>query len=246
MPTFGPRFPTRLTAGRFQLLRAGLRIVLWASWSLALMSGDDPDKCQCVFCAFHRELLSIASMFGHAADQQRYRFRFNIVQILFLQLAARNILHPTRAIRKDFHSVPTTARLQGIATTLESLRKRAKREFQRSEGLAAYDDLRAVWTDYLDCLRQKLSGRLPWFLREPKVLRTPRFGTLVIDGLIRSVTPKLQDFFSELPDQAKLRSITRLFLRYIRRGRINLWIRDCVRTPDDVAPQLAAFIHKRM
>ena len=241
MPTCGPSFPIRVTDGQLQSLNAGLKSALWATLSQRAMSPEGLGPCVCAFCQFSDALVALAHSLRELDGQQRYRLRLNLVQILICQLALRNSANPPRAVRCEFDCDHSNARTKQLAAKLENLRKCAKRGYQQLFGLAAYTELRATWCSYLDCLRQKLSGRPLWFLRRHKP-QAPRLETIVIDSLIGSVTPKLRELQSELPDSAQPRKLTRLFLRYIRRGRIDVSLRDCLCRPDVVAAELAPFI----
>ena len=245
MPALGSSLSIRFTAPQLQLLLTGLNQVLWSSHSQLAITNDNPETCGCTFCHFHTELLQLRNLVANARDLRRYRFRLNIFQILLCQLTLRNVAHPTKALRAEFDRIPNSARHRKLWSKLENLRRRARRQFLKDHGNAGYDEFAASWRDYLDCLRQKLSGRLPKCLR-PRKRGTPRWETLLIDSLQQAVIWEFERTGFHPPPLKSLRHFTRLFLRYIRRGRIPLWIRDCARDPDGVAPELTSFVRTRI
>ncbi len=245
MPPSLPVLRIRFTAAQHHGVLAGLAPVVWASCIGLINSGDDPETCTCLFCGLHNELLHLTDALGPGRGQGRYRTRLNIVQILLSQVAARNAGNPSNIVRKRFDNLPLAGRHKNLAIKLENLRRRAKRRYQQLYGAAAYEQLRTTWQGYLDSLRQSLSGRPPWFFRRRNKRSLLPFNTLLIDGLIKSVLPRLQQLQHGLPPTAEIRRLTRLFLRYIRRDRLNVSIRDCIRPSDTVAAKLADFIMKR-
>ena len=246
MPASGPLLSNRFTAAQVSALRAGLAAVLWASFTRQINSGDNPETCGCAFCGFHRELLNLSEGLDCECGQDTYRIQTNLVQIMLCQVAARNASNPSRIVRKRFTNLPLAGRHKSLANKLENLRRRAKRRYQQLYGADAYEQLRITWRDYLDSLRRDLSGRQPWFLRRRGKRSLPPFHKLVINRLVESVTPRLERLQNRLPPAAEVRRLTRLFLRYIRRGRMKLSIMDCAHNPNAIAPQLAAFIRKRV
>jgi hypothetical protein len=245
MPDFGCSFPIRFSAGQLHVLRTGLRPILWASHSQLARVGDDPDTCTCSFCGFHNELMALAKSVLGANDQRRFRCRLTIVQIYICQLAVRNVFNPTRILRAVFDPATVAGKGKKLSLKLENLRKRAKRQVQQVHGCGCYNAFSSSWRDYLDCLRQKLSGRLPRCLRHGK-RAAPRLATMLVDQLMASVTREFQKTCFQPPAPEALRHSVRLFLRNIRRGRIDLRIQDCIHRSDVVAPDLAAFVKKRL
>lgn len=240
----GPVFPLRVTRGELQGLLEGLKPVLLASLSELANVGDDATSCPCMCCQFHNGLLDVYRAFRARPSQQaRCRFRLNMVQLLFCQLAMRNVMRPTRALRARF----TFRAHRGAKKTcakLEALRKQAKRQYQEVYGARSYHELTSTWHLYLDCLRMRLSGRLPRALRGWK-RPFPSSRMLFIDALVKSVIRELSRTGAEIPPPEELRRLVRMFLRYIRRGRMNLSISDCFRSTDAVAPEVADFVKNR-
>ena len=161
------------------------------------------------------------------------------------QLAVRNVSHPTRVLRRAFTSFPSARRNLALADKLENLRKRAKRFYLQKYGPESYVRLRSIWSAYLECLRHSLSARRPWYLKKGKS-GIPRYETALVDALVGAVTPLLAGSQGKPPAPERIRKLTRLFLRYVRRGRLNLSIRDCIRDRKTVASRLAKFILTRL
>jgi hypothetical protein len=166
MLPFGDALSIRLTGHQLEIEKAGLRVAVCASWSKRMMSPcSNAETCQCTLCRFHFALVDLVKQLNSVECAKRHRLRLNLVQILTCQLALRNVAHPTRIIRRHFGISPTRGRHQQLAAKLENLRKRAKRQYQRTYIAEAYTELRKGWHEYLDCLRQALSGRPRWSLR---------------------------------------------------------------------------------
>ena len=241
----GDQSSIRLTARQLRLLAIGIRPIIWASGSKLLQLGHDPRSCSCIFCQLHTELIGLAGSIQCDQGNHRRRFRWNILQILLCQLAVRNVSHPTRVLRRAFTSFPSTRRNLALAAKLENARKCAKRMYQRKYGPESYVRFRSIWTAYLECLRHWLSARRPWHLRKGKS-GIPRHETVLVDALVGAVTPLLAGCHAEPPAPEQIRKLARLFLRYVRRGRLNLSIRDCISDQTTVASRLADFMLTRL
>lgn len=244
MLSSGPALLLRPAAAQLQLLKTGFPPVLWASLSKRAMSPEGFDPCECPFCGFTDQIVSLAHRLAELQPQQRPRLHPNLIQIVACQLALRTAENPPRAIRDEFGLTPSKVRHKQFAIKLENLRKRSKRKFQSAFGAETYRSFQKDWAAYLDCLREKLSGRWPRCLRQRK-RTTPRANTLLIDGLVRSVMPHLRRR-KKSRDHHEIRRLVRLFLRYIRLGRLNINIHDCHRALHVVTPQLAVFIQRRL
>jgi hypothetical protein len=141
-------------------------------------------------------------------------------------------------LKKKYTSIENRV-ASGVIDSLERELKRARRAFAADVGESAYKALRDRWFANLRWIRMHLAYFRPTRIRT----QLRRSQKMVIDFCCERATRGLIRRNLEPPQD--LRRLVRLAVRYIRRGRIQLFIQQLTNNPPFAAEFLANFIEAR-
>jgi hypothetical protein len=175
------------------------------------------------------------------ARGKRIRLQLNFVQLSVCILAVR--------IRKDYErlrlkrkiSIEQKRAIKRVVSALERELKRARRAYAAEMGEDAYKQMRAAWLEHLRWIRMQLVYFRPWRVKTQQ----RRVHKMIVDYGYERARAGLFARDLQPPEDRDLRRLVRLALRYIRRGRIRLFIQNVMNNPRFAAEFFANFIEDR-
>lgn len=126
---------------------------------------------------------------------------------------------------------------------LENMRKRANRAEIRRSGRDAYAHEARSWNEFVRWLRVAF---LDCRCKRKRRLKPMRHRRAIIGQLTQWTREELIDRGEPLPPEPELRRLVRLFLRYVRRGRMRCDVRDLMGDKAFAAMRVASFVQTRV
>jgi hypothetical protein len=171
--------------------------------------------------------------------KKRARLTLGIVELSACILSVRVGRDFERIVLRKKYTVKENRIAAAVINSLERELKRARRAFAAEAGESAYKALRVRWFANLRWIRMHLA-----YFRPTRVRTQPRqLQKMVVDEACELARAGLAQRNLEPPQD--LRRLVRLALRYIRRGRILVNIRNFLRNPPFAEWFLADFIEER-
>lgn len=131
--------------------------------------------------------------------------------------------------------------MKRVISSLERELKRARRTYAADMGEDAYKQMRAAWLEHLRWIRMHLV-----YFRRLRVNTQPRkVHKMIVDYGYERARSGLFARDLQPPEDRDLRRLVRLALRYIRRGRIRLFMQNLLNNETFAARFFADFIEDR-
>jgi hypothetical protein len=169
------------------------------------------------------------------------RLQLNFVQLSACILAVR--------IGKDYERLRLKRKIllerkqvmKRVIASLERELKRARRAYAAEMGEDSYKQIRKMWLEHLRWIRMNLV----YFRRLRLKTQQRRVHKMIVDYGYERARAGLFARDLQPPEDRDLRRLVRLALRYIRRGRIRLFIQNVMNNPRFAAEFFANFIEER-
>jgi hypothetical protein len=175
------------------------------------------------------------------AKSRRIRLHLNFLQLSACILAVRIGKDYDRVRLKRKISIERQQGMRRVISSLERELKRARRAYAAEMGEDMYKHMRTVWLQQLRWIRMNLVYFRPIRVKTQR----RKVARMIIDYGYERARAGL--FARDLvpPEERDLRRLVRLAVRYIRRGRIRLFIQNLMTNPTFAAEFFANFIEER-
>jgi hypothetical protein len=197
--------------------------------------GDDPGTFDIVKMQMILELWSKLQK----RRKKRARLVLGMVELSACILSVRVGRDYERIVLKKKHTSGENRIARAVIHSLERELKRARRAYAAETGEPAYKAMRARWFAHLRWIRMHLA----YFRPTKGKTQIRRVQKMIIDYGCERATRGL--LLRKLEPPQDLRRLVRLAVRYIRRGRIRLFIQQLTNNPPFAAEFLANFIEAR-
>ena len=194
-----------------------------------------------VFKAEFMQLIIDLWMQLKPSKSKRMRLRLNFLQLSACILAVRIGKDYERLRLKRKISVEDKRAARRVIASLERELKRARQAYAADMGEDAYKQMRAAWLEHLRWIRM----HLVYFRRLRVRTQQRRVHKMIIDYGHERARAGLFARDLQPPDDRDLRRLVRLALRYIRRGRIRLFMQNLMSNPTFAAEFFANFVEDR-
>lgn len=194
-----------------------------------------------VFTAGFMEIITDLWAKLKGGRSKRIRLKLNFLQISACILAVRIGKDYQRLRLKRTISAEEKSAARRVISSLERELKRARRAYSAEMGEDQYMQMRACWFQHLRWIRM----HLVYFRRFRVKTQRRRIEKMIIDYGFERARAGLIVRDLEPPQARDLRRLVRLAIRYIRRGRIRLFIQNLMNNPTFAAEFFATFIEER-
>jgi hypothetical protein len=174
-------------------------------------------------------------------DRKRIRLRLDFIQLSACILGVRIGKDYEKIRLRRSHSREQKRALQRTISTLERELKRARRAYAAEMGEPNYQQMRGTWSGHLRWVRMNLV-----YFRPIRVKTQHRLvQRMLIDYCCERAKVGLAKRRLAAPGERDMRRLVRLAVRYIRRGRIRLFVQQLINNPPFAEVFLAGFIDAR-
>lgn len=194
-----------------------------------------------VFKAELMQLITDLWVRSKPSKSQRVRLQLNFLELSACILAVRVGKDYERLRLRRKISIERKRAMKRVISSLERELKRARRTYAADMGEDAYKQMRAAWLEHLRWIRMHLV-----YFRRLRVNTQPRkVHKMIVDYGYERARSGLFARDLQPPEDRDLRRLVRLALRYIRRGRIRLFMQNLLNNETFAARFFADFIEDR-